>query len=97
MHESSDENISPELLEKSDDLWQALYFVFGAISSTFASFSSCFRFKKRLGTIFIYEAGQATLSSAVGALADSKRAIVIGDPMQLEPVVTMPSEINDFC
>ena len=67
MYGSSDENISTELLEKSDDLWQALYFVFGAISSTFASFSSCFRFKKRLGAIFIDEAGQATLSSAVGA------------------------------
>lgn len=96
MYGSSDQNISPELLEKSDDLWQALYFVFGAISSTFASFSSCFRFKKRLGTIFIDEAGQVTLSSAVGALAGSKHAIVIGNPIQLEPVVTMPSEINDF-
>lgn len=85
-----------ENLALMESAWEALYFMFGAISSTFASFWSCFAHRSRLGTILIDEAGQSTLSSAIGALLFSKRAFVIGDPMQLEPIFTLPSEINDF-
>lgn len=85
-----------ELLEKADELWACMFFIIPAVTSTFAAFDKCFKTLKSVGTIIIDEAGQAALSSAVGPLHKAKRAIVIGDPMQLEPVVILPSEINDF-
>ena len=46
-----------------------------------------------LGMLVIDEAGQATPQSALGALYRSKKAIVVGDPLQIEPVVTIPQVI----
>lgn len=84
------------LLQKADELWACMFFIIPAVTSTFAAFDKCFKTLKSVGTIIIDEAGQAALSSAVGPLHKAKKAIVIGDPMQLEPVVILPSEINDF-
>lgn len=84
------------LLQKADELWACMFFIIPAVTSTFAAFDKCFKTLKSVGTIIIDEAGQAALSSAVGPFLKAKKAIVIGDPMQLEPVVILPSEINDF-
>ena len=43
----------------------------------------------------INEAGQANLTNALGALLRSKMAVVVGDPLQLEPVVTLPVSLNN--
>lgn len=50
--------------------------------------------KKGLGTLIIDEAGQATPYSALGALWRTCKAIVVGDPLQVEPVVTVPKELS---
>ncbi len=72
--------------------WATLFFVTPVISTTFASFDRLFAHLKReeLGWLLIDEAGQCAPQAAAGALWRSRRAIVTGDPMQLEPINPLP-------
>lgn len=72
-------------------LLNTLFLLTPVISTTFASVGRFLRNIKEQGSIgllIIDEAGQAAPHVALGALWRCKKAIVVGDPKQVEPVVT---------
>lgn len=73
-------------------LWRLLFMIVPVISSTFASVARQFSAFSAgdIGWLFIDEAGQATPQQAAAALWRAKRAVVVGDPLQIEPVFTIP-------
>ena len=89
-------NISKEngqqLLTES---WQWLNFVIPLVSTTFASFGRMFRNipENTIGNLFIDEAGQALPQASIGAIFRSKKIMVVGDPSQIKPVLTLDSNI----
>ena len=83
-HEEDRENMVPAL-------FQTLFLLVPVISSTFASIGNLLKDVKQsgaIGMLIVDEAGQAQPQMAVGALYRSRRAVIVGDPKQVEPVVT---------
>lgn len=71
-------------------LFQTLFLLVPVVSSTFASVGKLLKDVKSsgvIGTLIVDEAGQAQPQMAVGALYRAKKAIIVGDPRQVEPVV----------
>ena len=79
-------------------LWRSLFFVIPVVSVTLASFQRQFAKMRQgaIGWLLLDEAGQATPSSACGAIWRSERCILIGDTLQIPPVVTMPQGLGQL-
>lgn len=84
-------------IEIFNDLLQTLFLYVPVISTTFASVERFLKYlqePQKIGLLIVDEAGQATPQNIIGALYRSKQAVVVGDPMQVEPVVTLPKYYN---
>lgn len=91
----SSESEKEEIFRKCGaSLMQTLQLLVPVISTTFASAGRFFRYVNKpgaLGTIIVDEAGQATPQMALRLFSKASRAIVVGDPSQIDPVV--PDEL----
>lgn len=73
--------------------YETLFLLIPVISSTFASIQSQrllgnVKEEDFIGTLIVDEAGQSSPHMAIGALCRSRKAVIVGDPKQVEPVVT---------
>ncbi len=75
--------------------WHWINLTIPVISSTFASFSRMCRYlgPDSLGHLFVDEAGQALPQAGVGAIFRCKHVMVVGDPEQIKPVLTLEPNV----
>lgn len=79
----------------AETAWKTLFFLIPVVSTSLASVSRLFKnlAPSTIGYLLLDEAGQATPQSAAGIINRSKRSIIIGDPLQIEPVLTTPHKL----
>lgn len=77
------------------NLWDTFFFCVPVVSTTLASVSRIFSSMGQdgFGWLLLDEAGQATPQSAAGMIWRSRRCAIVGDPLQIEPVQTIPPKL----
>lgn len=74
-------------------IWNTLFLICPVVSTTLASVRRLPIEREWIGKVLIDEAGQATPQSIAPILQRARKAIIVGDPLQIEPVVTVPDTI----
>ncbi|AWX13814.1 hypothetical protein CEP49_04215 [Mergibacter septicus] len=89
--------ITQEIQPNHDKLWALLFLFFPVLSTSLASVENQFKLMQKtagFGTAMFDEAGQAVNYHVIGLLQRCKQAIFVGDPIQLEPIVKTPPNID---
>ncbi|CDM62419.1 MULTISPECIES: DEAD/DEAH box helicase [Rhizobium] len=88
---------SGQLASIAGHLWGTFSLLVPVVSSTFSSFASTFgRFDRgAIPWLIVDEAGQACSHHAIDAVSRAKRAIVVGDPFQIEPICTISTAVDN--
>lgn len=76
-------------------IWNTLFLICPVVSTSLASVRRLPNVKEWIGHVLIDEAGQATPQSIVPLLQRAKKATIVGDPLQVEPVFKVPSPVVD--
>ena len=81
--------------DMAQNLWDTFFLCVPVVSTTLASASRLLPnvTKNQIGWLLIDEAGQATPQSVAGLMHRSKRCVIVGDPLQVEPVVSIPEKL----
>jgi len=74
-------------------VWKGIFVLSPVVSTTLASMRRLPLSQAWIGLLLVDEAGQATPQSVVGALARAQKAVLVGDPLQIEPVFSVPAPI----
>ena len=80
-------------------VFNTLFFLVPVVSTTFASVERMFEHIVKphsFGLLIVDEAGQASPPMAAGTSFRSKRALIVGDPKQVEPVVTTDDDFQEY-
>lgn len=83
-------DMTTQELEQFKNGFSCLSFVFPVVSTSLASSYKMFKKIDSFGTLLCDESGQATPQSLVGLLNRANNALIVGDPLQVEPVFTAP-------
>ncbi|WP_426110266.1 DEAD/DEAH box helicase [Massilia sp. PWRC2] len=88
--------LAPHLPQMAPHLWASFFLAVPVVSSTFASVARCFRDlgEGQIGLLLVDEAGQAVPSHALGAIWRARRALIVGDPLQVEPVIKLDRQLD---
>ncbi len=90
-------NVDPEIAQIA---WKNFFIIIPIVSTTFHSFDNMFKSFNHndIAWLIIDEAGQAPPQYAAAAIYKSKNVIVVGDPMQTQPISILGQElINKLC
>ncbi|MFZ3584773.1 DEAD/DEAH box helicase [Loktanella sp. DJP18] len=83
----------PAQPEQQVAIWNTLFLICPVISTSLASVRRLPSVKEWIGHVLIDEAGQATPQSIAGLLQRARKATIVGDPLQVEPVVKIPGAV----